>query len=95
MLTDAAALWGLLRLLATKGRDAKIRDAARRGRRWAMKNKGEGWATAADLKTFAPIGAVKVAIADGFCNVVKTDLIPAGQIGDCACHFQDALIGAG
>ena len=60
-----------------------------------MENAGEGWAMATGLKTFAPVGAVKVAIADGFCNVVKTDLIPAGQIGDRACHFQDALIGAG
>lgn len=95
MLTDAAGLWGLLRPLAISGRDAKIRDAACRGRRWAMKNKGEGWAMATDLITFAPVGAVKVAIADGFCNVVKTDLIPAGQIGYGARHFQDALIGAG
>ncbi len=60
-----------------------------------MENAGEGWAMAIDLKTFAPVGAVKVAIADGFCNVVKTDLIPAGQIGYGARHFQDALIGAG
>ena len=87
MLTDAAALWGLLHPLAMKGRDVKTRDAARRGRRWAMKNKGEGWAMATGLKTFAPIGAVKVAIADGFRNVIETDLIPAGQVGDRACHF--------
>ena len=60
-----------------------------------MRKAGEGWAMAIDLKTFAPVGAVKVAIADGFRHVVETNLLSAGQVGDRTRHFQDALIGAG
>ena len=45
--------------------------------------------------TFCPVAAVEATVADGFGNVVALDFFAAFQVGNGACHLQDAAIGTG
>lgn len=42
-----------------------------------------------------PVAAVQIAITNGFGYVLRLDVFGSGEVGDGACHFQDAVIGAG
>ena len=42
-----------------------------------------------------PILPIQISVADGFGNVVALDFFAAFQVGNGACHFQDAAIGTG
>lgn len=45
--------------------------------------------------TFCPIAAVEATVADGFGNVVALDSFAPFQVGNGACHLQDAAISTG
>lgn len=39
--------------------------------------------------------AVEVAVADGFCQVVRLNLLAALQVGYGASHLEDTIVGSG
>ena len=42
-----------------------------------------------------PVAAVQIAVTYGFGYVLRLYVFGSGEVGDGACHFQDAVIGAG
>lgn len=42
-----------------------------------------------------PVAAVQIAVTNGFGYVLRLYVFGSGEVGDGACHFQDAVIGAG
>ena len=49
----------------------------------------------ADLYCTAEVGgAVEVAVGDGFYDVVVEDVGAGLEVGDGACDFEDAVVGA-
>lgn len=45
--------------------------------------------------SFSPVATVEGAITDGLCQVVGLYMLAAFQVGNGACHLQDAVVGAG
>ena len=45
--------------------------------------------------SFCPVGAVEVAVADGFGQVGRPDVGAAVEVGNGAGHAEDAVVGAG
>ena len=41
---------------------------------------------------FGPVLAVEVAVAYGFCQVLRLYEVAVVQVGNGACHFQDAVV---
>lgn len=45
--------------------------------------------------SFSPVATVEGSITDGLCQMVGLYMLAAFQVGNGACYFQDAVVGAG
>ena len=45
--------------------------------------------------SLCPAAAVEVAVADGFGEVFGLDVFAAVEVGYCACHLEDSVVGTG
>ncbi len=52
-------------------------------------------ATQTTSPQLSPISTVKIAVADGFGDVLCADLFGTVKVGNGSGYFEDALVGAG
>jgi len=48
-----------------------------------------------EFRPLSPIGPIQASILDGFGDVFGFEIGDVIQVSDCACDFQNAVVGAG